>query len=138
VSKAFTREDDAGLTPIGQSVPLRAPHTRMGHARLLERLAGAKEAGDLTQVRDFEGMLGAGTVPPPEDPSVASLGAEVTLRDGFGRDRVVRLVTAAEVGLVANGASPTSPIGAAVAGSRVGDVIELAAGDVTVIALVWP
>lgn len=74
----------------------------------------------------------------PEDPSVASLGAEVTLRDASGRERLVRLVTPAEVGLVPNGASPASPMGAAVAGARVGDVIQLAAGEVTVAGIAWP
>ena len=87
---------------------------------------------------DLEVRLAAGIVALRDDPSMASLGAEVTLRDARGRRRVVCLVTPGEVGLVPHGASPTSPIGAAVAGARVGDTIELASGEVTVVAIAWP
>jgi hypothetical protein len=138
VSKAFTREDDNGLEPVAPSASAPTPYTRMGRACLLERLTEASKAGGAVPPSDIESILAAGTVASPEDPSVASLGAEVTLRDDSGRERIVRLVTPAEVGLVPHGASPTSPIGAAVAGSRVGDVIELAAGDVTVAVIAWP
>lgn len=137
MSKAFTREDDAGPEPVHASAPA-APHTRMGRARLLELLAQANVAGDAAQATDLEGRLAAGIVAAPDDPSVASLGAEVTLRDARGRKRVVRLVTPGEVGLVPHGASPASPIGAAVAGARVGDALDLASGEATVVAIAWP
>jgi transcription elongation GreA/GreB family factor len=138
MSKAFTRENDAGLEPVRGDAPAAAPQTRMGRARLVELLAGARLAGDATRVHDLEASLAAGIVVAQDDASVASLGAEITLRDARGGKRVVRLVTAGEVGLVPHGASPASPIGAAVAGARVGDTIELASGEVTVVAIAWP
>jgi transcription elongation GreA/GreB family factor len=138
VSKAFTREDDAGLEPIRESATAAAPQTRMGRARLVELLAAARRAGDAAHVADLEVRLAGGIVAIRDDASVASLGAEVTLRDARGRKRVVRLVTPREVGLVPHGASPTSPIGAAVAGARVGDTIDLASGEAIVVAIAWP
>jgi transcription elongation GreA/GreB family factor len=138
VSKAFTREDDAGFEPVRQNASAAAPHTRMGRARLVDLLAEARLAGDAARVADLEACLAAGIVAARDDASIASLGAEVTLRDARGSKRVVRLVTPGEVGLIPYGASPTSPIGAAVAGARVGETIELASGEVTVVAIAWP
>ncbi len=138
MSKAFTREDDAGLEPVRQNASAAGPQTRMGRARLVDLLAEARLSGDAAHVADLEASLAAGIVAACDDASIASLGAEVTLRDVRGRKRVVRLVTPGEVGLVPYGASPTSPVGAAVAGARVGDTIELASGEVTVVAIAWP
>lgn len=139
MSKAFTREDDAGLEPPkADRSASHAPHTRMGRAVLCEQLALARAAGERARVADLEARLEAGTIPSTEDSTVASLGAEVTLRDSNGRERVVRLVTAGEVGLVPRGASPTSPVGSAVAGARVGDVVELESGESTVVGIDWP
>jgi transcription elongation factor GreA len=109
---------------------------------LVERLSEAKAAGDSTGAAAIEKQLAASTISPPVDPLVAGLGAEVTVRDARGRERVVRLVTSSEVGLVDHGATPASPMGAAVLGGRVGDVVEIeeggAAGEVTITRIVWP
>ena len=140
MSKAFTKEDDAGLTPASSDRPsLHAPHTAMGRDALRAKLDAAEKLGDAAEVASLQMKLAAGLVAPPEHPDVASLGAEVTLRAADGRARVVRLVTADEVGLVERGASPTSPIGAAVVGACVGDEIELPGGAQLVVqAIAWP
>ena len=143
MSKAFTKEDDAGLQPVSpERVAGHAPMTHLGHAVLGERLSEASAAGDATGAAAIERQLAAGMIGPPVDRSVAALGAEVTVRDGGGRERVVRLVTSGEVGLVPHGATPASPIGAAIVGGRVGDVVEIegggARGEVTIMRIVWP
>jgi len=143
VSKAFTKEDDAGLQPVATERPsAHTPITRMGYAALDGRLSTARAAGDAAAVAAIEKQLAAGTIAPPLDPLVAGLGAEVTLRDDDGRERVVRLVTSGEVGVVPDGATPASPIGAAVVGGRVGDVVEIPGrgprGEITITRIAWP
>ena len=143
MSKAFTREDDAGLQPVASDRPVaHAPITPLGRAALSERLSAAKAGGDDREAAALENRLAVGTIPPPPDPRMVGLGAEVTLRDAHGRERVVRLITPAEVGLVDHGATPTSPIGAAVLGARLGDVVEVeggaAVGELTIARIVWP
>lgn len=136
MSKAFTREDDEGLTPVGSE--RAAAHvllTPMGRAALRAKLATA----DAAEAAAIAARLAAGVAPPPHDPQVAGLGAEVTLRDDRGRERVVRLVTPDEVGLVERGASPSSPIGAAIVGVRAGDDVELPGGaELVVVRVAWP
>jgi transcription elongation GreA/GreB family factor len=116
--------------------------THLGRAVLQERRSVATAAGDTTVAAAIEKLLAAGAIAPPVDPLVAGLGAEVTVRDARGRERVVRLVTSGEVGLVDHGATPASPMGAAVIGGRVGDVVEIegggAAGEVTITRIAWP
>jgi transcription elongation GreA/GreB family factor len=144
VSKAFTREDDAGLTPVASERAVsHGPLTAMGRAALRAKLAAVKAGGDradaTAEAASVEARLLGGLVPPPEDRAIAALGAEVTLRDAAARERIVRLVTADEVGLVERGASPISPIGAAVVGAREGDEVELPGGvELTVARVAWP
>lgn len=141
MSKAFTREDDAGLEapPTGVARPhARAPRTAMGAKLLRAELERARSEGDAERIALLEGKLAAGLVPPPEDPRIASLGAEVTLRDARGRERVVRIVTPDEVGLVPSGASPTSPLAHAVVGAREGDTVELGPQELVVAKIDWP
>lgn len=142
MSKAFTKEDDAGLQPVStERAAAHAPMTHMGHAALVERLSAARATGNATAAATIERQLAAGTLAPPVDPGVAGLGAEVTVRDARGCERVVRLVTSGEVGLVDHGATAASPMGAAIVGGRVGDVVEIqrggAAGEVTITRIVW-
>jgi transcription elongation factor GreA len=142
VSRAFTREEDLGLQPIPEHPPARTPMTRMGACRLREELEEARLAGDHDAASEIEQRLTAGILPVPDDPRVAALGAEVTLRDDEGRERIVRLVTPEEVGLVVGGASVGSPLGAAVAGKTVGDAVEIQTpkgiAEVVVVAITWP
>ena len=143
MSKAFTKEDDAGLQPVAtERVAAHAPMTHLGRAVLVERLSAARAAGDATGAAAIEKQLAGGTIAAPVDPGMAGLGAEVTVRDAGGRERVVRLVTSGEVGLMDHGATPASPMGAAVVGGRVGDVVEIerggARGEVTITRIVWP
>jgi transcription elongation GreA/GreB family factor len=103
------------------------------------RLEGATARGDAAEVQTLTERIAGAVVLEPEDRSVAALGAEVTLRDAAGKERVVRLVTPDEVGLVERGASPSSPIGSAVAGKRAGDDVELPGGvELAVVRIAWP
>lgn len=140
MSKAFTREDDGGLSPISTDrASLHASHTPMGRAALQTKLEAALRDEMAAEAARLQLQLASGTVPGPEDRQVASLGAEVSLRGPRGLARIVRLVTADEVGLVDRGASPTSPIGAAVVGARVGDEVELPGGvQLVVESIAWP
>ena len=140
MSKAFTREDDAGLQPVStERISAPAPVTHMGRAALSERLSTARAEGNIASAASIEKQLATSTIAPPVDPRVAGLGAEVTVRDASGRERVVCLVTSGEVGLVQHGATPASPLGAAVVGGRVGDVVEIrSGGEVTITRIVWP
>jgi len=139
VSKAFTREEDEGLTPVAPRAVGHGALTPMGMGALRGRLEGATARGDTAEVEALGARIAGAVVLEPEDRSVASLGAEVTLRDAGGKERVVRLVTPDEVGLVERGASPSSPIGSAVVGKRVGDDVELPGGvELAVVRIGWP
>ena len=110
----------------------------MGYAQLIIQRDRATTTGDAARIAELEASLAAGTLEPPADSGVAALGAEITLRDARGYVRVVRLVTAGEVGLVPRGASPASPVGAAVLGARVGQDVELEGAELSVVKIAWP
>ena len=139
MSKAFTREEDEGLTPVAPRAVGHGAVTPMGMSALRGKLEGATARGDVAEVEALTARIAGAAVLEPEDRAVASLGAEVTLRDAGGKERVVRLVTPDEVGLVERGASPSSPIGSAVAGKRVGDdLVGPGADERAVVRIGWP
>ena len=55
---------------------------------------------------------------------VVAFGAQVSVRDPEGRERVVVVASADEIGLVPHAASTTSPIARALMGAHAGDVVE--------------
>jgi transcription elongation GreA/GreB family factor len=53
-----------------------------------------------------------------------AFGAEVSVRDPEGKERVVVVASADEIGLVPHAASATSPMARALMGAHPGDVVE--------------
>jgi transcription elongation GreA/GreB family factor len=136
MSKAFTREDEGGLHPgavrsrahAGPITPIGARLARERMAELsarLERASGAEERA----VLEIERERVAAVVAAPVGPAVAqgdvvAFGAQVSVRDPEGRERVVVVASADEIGLVPHAASATSPIARALMGAHAGDVVE--------------
>lgn len=115
MSKAFTKEDDAGgfLPPKAASASVPAGPFRVtatGAARLPEDVLARAEV-----------------LPPQTRPSRAALGVTVHVRTGDGEERSYRLVTSEEHALLGDGVSVASPLGRALLGAEVGDVRELLA-----------
>jgi transcription elongation GreA/GreB family factor len=137
LSKAFTKEDDdAGIafTAGARTVPekVTALGSRLARERLGEvavRLASATRAEDratleLEQQR-VAAVAQARTALTPEDRAVAAFGAQVRVRDARGKERVVVIASAEEIGIVPGAASATTPIARALAGARAGDEVEI-------------
>jgi transcription elongation GreA/GreB family factor len=143
VSKAFTKEDDDGGVAFAagtRAVPERVTSlgSRLARERLrevaarLERAppAGATDhAGDRAALEIEQQRLGALAQAKvaliPQDTSVVAFGAQVRVRDQRGKERVVFLASAEEIGLVPNAASATAPVARALLGARSGDDVEL-------------
>jgi transcription elongation factor GreA len=143
MSKAFTREDDAGLEPPQTPKPrARPPLTPMGAQLLQAERDRALQEGDGGRVEAIEARLASGVIPPPEDPGIVALGAEVTLRDARGQERVMRIVTPDEVGMVPGGASAASPLARALVGAREGASVEIggpfAERELVIVKIAWP
>jgi transcription elongation GreA/GreB family factor len=148
VSKAFTREDEAG----GFEAP--APAARLSEGRLTaygariarDRLAELERGGaandsarSVDRLRDL--LEGADVLAPAGAEHVA-LGARVTVRNEKGVPRTVVIVTPDEVGLVPSGISAASPLAQALLGAEVGDTVELelprGTEELTVTSIEWP
>jgi transcription elongation GreA/GreB family factor len=137
MSKAFTREsDDGGLhagaarsrAHAGPITPIGARLARERMAELsarLERASGAEERAVLEIERERVAAVVAAPVGPSAAPGdVVAFGAQVSVRDPEGRQRVVVVASADEIGLVPHAASATSPIARALLGAHAGDVVE--------------
>jgi transcription elongation GreA/GreB family factor len=141
MSKAFTREDDGAVhvavararTHAGPVTPLGARLARERMAELsarLERVSGQERA--LLEVeRERVAVVASAPVGPVAGPrdkhdkrDVVAFGAQVSVRDPQGKDRVVVVASADEIGLVPHAASATSPIARALLGAHAGDVVE--------------
>jgi transcription elongation GreA/GreB family factor len=157
VSKAFTREDDDGGVAFAagtRAVPERvtALGARLARERLREVAARLvhEDAANHAQDRaalDIEhqrlGALAQAKVALiPHDTTVAAFGAQVRVRDARGKERVVVLASAEEIGLVPNAASVTAPIARALLGAHAGDDVEFEGPrgpeEVTVIDVSFP
>lgn len=141
VSKAFTREEDAGLdVPVPPRRRDQQRLTRYG-ARLLAARLSALDPADADAARKIHDVLdGAQVVAPGAEDRVA-FGARVRFRDGDGRERTVVLVSPDEVGVVPDGVSISTPLAQALLGVAPGDVVavELPREDeLTVLAVDWP
>jgi transcription elongation factor GreB len=114
MSKAFTKEDDdAGFTlEAARPRSIAGPVTALG-ARLARDRPG------------FAALAAAPVGPAPRDPSVVAFGAEVRVRDGAGKERVVVIASVDEIGLVPHAATAASPFARALMGARAGDVVEV-------------
>jgi len=154
MSKAFTREgDDAGVpTGAARSRPHSGPVTPLG-ARLartrlaevsarLERASGAEERALLEVERERVAVVASAPVGPTQDRDVVAFGAQVSVRDPDGKERVVVVASIDEIGLVPHAASATSPIARALLGAHPGDVVEFTGPrgreELTVVSLSFP
>ncbi len=137
MSKAFTKEEeDAGVTmPAVRARALRSPVTALGSRAARERLkdvlarlglaSDAAERARLELERDRLTLLANCGVARDDASGRVGFGAEVRLRDDTGRERVVVIASAGEVGLVAGATSVTSPIARALLGAAKGDRVEV-------------
>jgi len=135
MSKAFTREDEASHGSAGRSRPHAGPVTAMG-ARLarerladlsarLERASGAEERALLEVERERIAVVATAPVGhAAASGDVVAFGAQVSVRDPEGKERVVIVASADEIGLVPHAASATSPLARALMGAHPGDVVE--------------
>ncbi len=138
MSKAFTKEDDAG----GVEVPTSAsfvvppgPFRLTAHGAVLLARAAESDA----RLRDA--FARAEVLPALEvTPEVAALGVTVVVENGSGEARQYRLVSPEERALVGDGCSLQSPLGRALLGGRVGETREVStprgAEELTITALV--
>lgn len=137
MSKAFTREgDDGGLhagavRPRAHAGPITPIGARLARERMaelsgrLERASGAEERAVLEIERERVAAVVAAPVgPSAAQGDVVAFGAQVSVRDPEGRQRVVVVASADEIGLVPHAASATSPIARALIGAHAGDVVE--------------
>ena len=135
MSKAFTKEADEGHASAARSRPHAGPVTAMG-ARIarerladlsarLERASGTEERALLEVERERIAFVAAAPVGhAAASGDAVAFGAEVSVRGPEGKERVVIVASADEIGLVPHAASATSPIARALMGAHPGDVVE--------------
>jgi transcription elongation GreA/GreB family factor len=137
MSKAFTRDgDDAGaFVPAARSRAHAGPVTPMGARLARERLAelsarlgrasGPEERAVLEVERERIAVVATAPIGgPAAQADIVAFGAQVSVRDPVGRERVVVVASVDEIGLVPHAASATSPIARALLGAHAGDVVE--------------
>jgi transcription elongation GreA/GreB family factor len=121
MNKAFTKEDeDAGFDPPPpgpRNLPVGPFRVTASGARRL-----AEHADPLVRAT----LDRAEIVAAPARPDRAALGVVVVARVDGGEPRRFRLVGSEEHALLGDGVSVASPIGRALVGTRVGDVVEVA------------
>ena len=155
MSKAFTREgEDAGAVaaparPRAHAGPVTPMGARIARERLAElsarlgRASGPEERAVLEVERERVAVVASAPVGPlVAQGDVVAFGAQVSVRDPGGRERVVIVASADEIGLVPNAASATSPIARALLGAHAGDVVEFSGPrgleELTVVAVRFP
>ena len=118
MSKAFTKEDDAGDARAGR-------RRRRGRPLLFDpdgcaAAAGARDARAEAALAQADLLPAVG--PQPER---GAIGVTLTLRNEAGEQRQVRLVTPEEQRLLGEGCSVKSPLGLALLGAEEGDEREV-------------
>jgi transcription elongation GreA/GreB family factor len=137
MSKAFTKEgDEGGHASAARSRAHAGPITAMGARLARERLAalsarldhasGAEERALLEVERERIAAVAAAPVghSAAAHGDTVAFGAQVSVRDPEGKERVVVVASADEIGIVPHAASATSPIARALMGAHPGDVVE--------------
>jgi transcription elongation GreA/GreB family factor len=137
MSKAFTKDgDDSGVgaapsrgrTHAGPVTPMGARIARERLAAVstkLEHASSPEERALLEVERERIAVVATAPVgPPAPQGDVVAFGAEVSVRDPVGKERVVLVASTDEIGLVPHAASTTSPIARALLGAHPGDVVE--------------
>ena len=118
MSKAFTKEDDAG--EAGPSVPPIAA------GRFFLTQTGARRLRARGDARAEAALAQADLLPPVGPrPERGALGVTLILRNEAGEQRRVRLVTPEEQRLLGEGCSVKSPLGVALLGAEEGDEREV-------------
>ena len=138
MSKAFTKDDEGSgfKAPTAPSRahagPVTALGARLARARLaevsaqLERSNRAEERATLELALARAAAVAAAPVGhAPAHDDVVAFGAQVRVRDPAGKERVVVVASADEIGLVPHAASATSPIARGLMGAHPGDVVEV-------------
>jgi transcription elongation GreA/GreB family factor len=92
----------------------------------LERASGAEERALLEVERERIAVVASAPVghAAASQGDAVAFGAQVSVRDPEGKERVVIVASADEIGLVPHAASATSPIARALMGAHPGDVVE--------------
>lgn len=120
VSKAFTKDDDDASFAAPKSSLAGIP---AGPFRLTA--TGAKlasvHADERVRTEAARGELLDRVVAPER----AALGVMVVTRNDDGAEKTYRLVSPEERALLGEGCSVEGPIGAALVGARVGDIVEI-------------
>ncbi len=137
MSKAFTREGDGrdvhvAVRSRAHAGPITPLGARLARERLLElssrleRASAAEERALLEVERERVAVVASAPVgaTSPRQGDVVAFGAQVSVRDPAGKERVVIVASADEIGLVPHAASATSPIARALLGAHPGDVVE--------------
>jgi transcription elongation GreA/GreB family factor len=151
MSKAFTREAEVEGVQVRSRVhagPMTALGARLARERLadvssrLEQASRVEERAVLEVERDRVAVLAAAPASPPRQGDAVAFGAQVTVSDQAGKERVVFVASADEIGLVPHAASATSPLARSLLGARPGDVVEFRGPrgleELTVLAVSFP
>jgi transcription elongation GreA/GreB family factor len=153
MSKAFTRDDDDGgfnlsLPPPSVKGPVTAIGARLAAERVRELDAHLESELEpsaravLEMDRARAAAIAAAPLAATASEDSVSLGAEVRFRDATGRERILIVASADEIGLVPHAASATSPVARALLGARAGDTIDpdgpQGAGTVSVLEVRFP
>lgn len=147
MSKAFTKEDvdppeRSGRVRSASGLPPGAANymTARGAQRLRKELAGRPRGGD-ERGEELRRLLASVTVvEPAEEPSdEVTFGAAVTVRDGAGEERTLRIVGVDELAFEPNALSWISDDGRSLLAAEIGGRVTLANGQtVTVIRIEQP
>jgi transcription elongation GreA/GreB family factor len=135
MSKAFTREGEGGDVHVavrsrahaGPVTPLGARLAREKLVDLSEKLEHANAADERARLeveRERVAVVATAPVGAPHQGDTVAFGAQVSVRDPAGKERLFFVASADEIGLVPHAASATSPIARALLGAHPGDVVE--------------
>jgi transcription elongation factor GreB len=153
MSKAFTREAESegvhvAVRSRANAGPVTALGARLARERLvdlssrLEHASGVEERAVLEVERERVAVLAASPASPPRQGDAVAFGAQVSVRDPAGKERLVFVASADEIGLVPNAASATSPLARSLLGARPGDVVEFRGPrgleELTILAVSFP
>ncbi len=158
MSVAFTREEDSEATAADLPDRPISPHpnlvTATGLAQLEQALAQARAAYSLAQssgdvsadrtamaraTRDLRyygaRRASAQLVEPEDKPGIVQFGGKVTIDREDGRRQTFRIVGEDEADPAQGAVSYLSPIARVLLGKGVGDVAEVAGGEVEIVAV---
>ena len=142
MSRAFTKEDDAGddlperpvpqgpnyVTPRGMEL-LRAAVRELVARRQKAAAAGGELKPLDRDLRYLEARIDAAIIVPPGSGPEARFGARVTLRDESGGQRTFTIVGDDEARTDAGLLSWSAPLAQAVLGAKAGDTVTWESGD---------